>query len=91
LSITDSGAVSRALRGSGEWQPVETDAGALAPGMRDGGWARGFTAFASEIVTALQEGRTEVEGAASFEDGYQTQLVLNAARRSDETGCRVDL
>lgn len=91
LMITDSGEVSRSARGSGAWQPVSTDAGELAPGMRDSGWARGFTVFAREIITALQEGRTMIDGAATFEDGYRTQLVLDAARRAYETGCRVDL
>ncbi|MEO6392369.1 MAG: Gfo/Idh/MocA family oxidoreductase [Pyrinomonadaceae bacterium] len=91
LLITERGEVSRARLGRGNWEPVETDPGALAPGLRDGGWSRGFTAFAREIITALQEGRTEVEGAATFEDGYQTQLVLDAAVRANETGCRVDL
>lgn len=91
LLITERGDVSRARLGDGQWQPVETDPGTLAAGMRDGGWSRGFTAFAREIVTTLQEGRTEVEGAATFEDGYQTQLVLDAAVRANETGCRVDL
>lgn len=91
LLISERGDVFRSPRGSGEWQKVDTDAGEVAPGMRDGGWARGFTTFAREIVAALQEGRTEIESAASFEDGYQTQLVLDAARRSNETGCRVDL
>ncbi|MGH9944701.1 MAG: hypothetical protein ACRD9R_20325 [Pyrinomonadaceae bacterium] len=28
-----------------------------------------------------------VEGAANFDDGHQTQLVLDAARRSRESGC----
>jgi len=55
--------------------------------MRDGGWARGFTAFSKQIVKALREGRTTVDGAATFEDGYRVQIVLDAARRSNENGC----
>jgi predicted dehydrogenase len=57
--------------------------------MKDGSWSRGFTAFAREIVKALQEDRKIVEGAATFEDGYQVQLVLDAARASNESGCFV--
>ncbi|MEK6334329.1 MAG: Gfo/Idh/MocA family oxidoreductase [Acidobacteriota bacterium] len=72
--------------GDGEWKRVETDPGDLAPGMRDNDWSRGFTNFSRRIVEALQAGRTSVEGAATFEDGYQTQLVLDAARRSQESG-----
>ncbi len=72
--------------GDGEWKRVETDPGELGSGMRDNDWARGFTAFSSKIVEALRAGRTTVKGAATFEDGYRTQLVLDAARRSFESG-----
>jgi predicted dehydrogenase len=74
--------------GAGEWKRVEVEHIETAPGMRDSGWSRGFTTFARKIVEALSEGRREVEGAATFEDGYRTQLVLDAARRSDKSGCR---
>jgi predicted dehydrogenase len=91
LMLEDSGGLSRAERGSGKWERVETDPGDLAPGLRDSGWARGFTAFAREIVAAMTEGRTQIDGAATFEDGYRTQLALDAARESHRTGCRVTL
>ena len=55
--------------------------------MRDGGWARGFTSFSRQIVEALREGRPTVEGAATLADGYRTQLVLDAARKANESGC----
>lgn len=83
----DSGELWQSKVGDGEWKRVEVDSGELAPGMSDGGWARGFTAFSLRIIEALQEGRTTVAGAATFEDGYRTQLVLDAARRSNESGC----
>ena len=54
--------------------------------MRHASWSRGFAAFACNIVEALREGQT-VEGAATFEDGYQVQLVLDAARASNSSGC----
>jgi len=85
--IEESGELWRSKVGAGEWKRVEVDRGELAPGMRDGGWARGFTAFSRRIVEALGAGQTTVEGAATFEDGYRTQLVLDAARRSHESGC----
>ena len=87
LRIEEGGELWQSKVGAGEWRRVETDQGELAPGMRDGGWARGFTAFSKEIVEALREGRTTVEGAATFADGYRTQLVLDAARRANESGC----
>jgi predicted dehydrogenase len=55
--------------------------------MREGSWSRGFTTFSRAIVAAMREGRKSVEGAATFEDGYRVQLVLDAARASNETGC----
>ena len=87
LMIEESGELWQSKVGEGEWKRFETDQGELALGMRDGGWARGFTAFSRLIVQALREGRTTVEGAATFEDGYRTQLVLDAARRAHESGC----
>jgi len=73
--------------GEGGWVIVDMDFGELAAGMIDSGWSRGFTAFAKKIVAALREGRTTVDGAATFADGYRTQMVLDAARRSNESGC----
>jgi predicted dehydrogenase len=87
LMIEEGGELSRSGIGDGQWRRVEVDRGDLAPGLRDGGWARGFTAFSKQIVDALREGRTTVAGAATFEDGYRTQLVIDAARRSHEAGC----
>jgi predicted dehydrogenase len=87
LRIEEGGELWLSKTGAGEWRRVETDPGELAPGMRDGGWARGFTAFSKRIVAALQEDRTAVVDAATFADGYRTQLVLDAARQANESGC----
>lgn len=86
LMIEEGGELWQAQTGAGEWARVETEPGPLAPGMRDGGWSRGFTLFSQAIIEALRNGRTTVEGAADFEDGYRTQLVLDAARQSNESG-----
>jgi predicted dehydrogenase len=87
LMIEESGELWQSKIGDGEWRRVETVRGELAPGMRDSGWARGLTAFSQRIVEALRAGRTTVAGAATFADGYRTQVVLDAARRSHESGC----
>lgn len=87
LRIEESGELWHSEIGAGEWKRIETERGELARGMRDGGWSRGFTIFARRIIEALREGRSTVEGAATFQDGYRTQLVLDAARKSNETGC----
>ena len=77
----------RASTGLGEWQAVEVGQGELANGMSDNEWSRGFTTFSKAIVKALLEGTKTVEGAASFSDGHKTQLVLDAAHASNESGC----
>jgi len=89
LRVDGNGYVWSAKTGDGDWTNVETDRGELAPGMDEGSWSRGFTAFSKQIVEALRAGQTTVEGAATFEDGYRTQLVLDAARQSHESGCWV--
>jgi predicted dehydrogenase len=89
LKIEGAGQLWHARVGAGEWREVETEAAPLAEGLRDSEWSRGFTVFAREIVAALAEGRTTVDGAATFDDGHRTQLVLDAARAAHESGCRV--
>jgi len=61
----------------------------MAQGMRASSWSRGFTAFAVAICEAMRAGKTTVKDAATFEDGYQVQLVLDAVRASNESGCWV--
>lgn len=87
LMVEETGELWRSPAGSGAWQPVNVERDPIAPGMRDGSWSRGFTAFALAIVTALRKGESTMTGAASFEDGYRVQLVLDAARASDKSGC----
>ncbi|HEX8719663.1 MAG TPA: Gfo/Idh/MocA family oxidoreductase [Pyrinomonadaceae bacterium] len=89
LRISGAGDLRRARVGDGAWQRVETETAPLAPGLHDNEWSRGFTVFAREIVAALRAGRAEVEGAATFDDGLHTQLVLDAARAAHASGCRV--
>jgi predicted dehydrogenase len=87
LMATESGELWHSAAGAGSWRAVEIDQDPIAPGMREGSWSRGFTAFSSAIVAALSAGKTTVEGAATFEDGYRIQLVLDAARVSNKTQC----
>lgn len=87
LMIEDNGDLWQANVGDGQWRRVEVGVGELAPGVGDSSWGRGFTIFSRKIIEALRAGETTVEGAATFEDGYRTQLVLDAARRSDESRC----
>jgi predicted dehydrogenase len=89
LRLDGVGRLWRARVGEGAWQGVEKGEAPLAEGLRDNEWSRGFTVFAHEIIDALREGRDTVEGAATFDDGHRTQLVLDAARAAHASGCRV--
>jgi predicted dehydrogenase len=87
LMVEETGELWHSPAGSGAWRPVPVDQDSMAAGMRSGSWSRGFTAFSGAIIDALHEGRTTVEGAATFADGYRVQLVLDAARASNQSGC----
>lgn len=87
LKVEEDGGLWQSPGGSSDWRPLDVTQDKVAPAMKDGSWSRGFTVFSREIVEALREGRTTVADAATFEDGYQVQLVLDAARRSNESGC----
>lgn len=70
-----------------EWIREEVARAPLAEGMRESEWSSGFTIFSQEIVTALREGRRTIEEAATFAEGHETQLVLDAAHSSHASGC----
>jgi len=77
--------------GSGAWRPVQINQDHMAKGMRESSWSRGFTALSCAIVEAMRTGKKTVKDAATFEDGYRVQLVLDAARESNTSGCWVKL
>lgn len=88
LMLRGADDLRRASVGDGRWTALEVEREELAEGMRDSEWSRGFTTLARLVVRALREREREaIADAATFEDGYRTQLVLDAARRSHEHGC----
>jgi predicted dehydrogenase len=89
LMVEETGELWRSPTGSGAWRPVQVDQDHTAKGMREGSWSRGFTAFSVAIVEAMRSGKTTVKDAATFEDGLKVQLVLDAIRASNESGCWV--
>ncbi len=91
LAVEENGDLSHSPAGSGIWKRVECEPDPIAPGMREGSWSSGFTAFSMAIVDALREGRTTVAGAATFEDGWRIQLTLDAARESNQNACWVKI
>jgi len=92
LMVEETGELWHSPVGSGSWRPVEVEQDAIASGMRDSSWSRGFTLLSSAIIKAMREDRPTVAGAASFEDGFRVQQVLDAARTSNDSGAwvRVD-
>ena len=91
LMVEETGELWRSPTGSGVWRPVQVDQDHMAQGMRESSWSRGFTAFAVAICDALRGGRRTVKDGATFEDGHRVQLVLDAIRASNESGCWVSL
>ncbi|HEY2961395.1 MAG TPA: Gfo/Idh/MocA family oxidoreductase [Pyrinomonadaceae bacterium] len=91
LMVEETGELWLSPTGSGTWRPVQVDQDHMAQGMRESSWSRGFTAFACRIVDAMRSNRKTVDDAASFEDGYRVQLVLDALRESNERSCWVDV
>ena len=89
LRLEGAGRLSLARVGEGAWAAVGTEEAPLAEGLRDNEWSRGFTVFARAIIDALREGRADIDGAATFDDGHRIQLVLDAARAAHASGCRV--
>ena len=89
LMVEETGELWISPIGSGAWRPVQVEQDHMARGMREGSWSRGFAAFAVAIVEAMRAGRTTVKDAATFEDGYRVQLVLDALRESNEGSCWV--
>ena len=91
LMVEETGELWRSPTGSGVWRPVQVDQDHMAQGMRESSWSRGFTAFAVAICDAMRFGKNTVKDAATFEDGHRVQLVLDAIRESNESGCWVTI
>ena len=74
-----------------DWREIDVNLGKTVEAVPDTGFSRGFMNLAPKIVEAIQMGETRIEHAATFEDGYKIQRVLDAARKSNETGAVVRL
>ena len=87
LMVEETGELWHSPAGSGAWRPVQVHQDRTSPGMRPASWSRGFATFSGAIVEAIRARKTTLENAATFEDGYKVQLVLDAARASNSNGC----
>ena len=86
MRVDQFGELYIAKSGDRDWQQIEVNLGRPIKGVGDSGFPRGFLKFAPEIIKAIQDGKTVVENAATFEDGVKVQRVLDAARESNVTG-----
>lgn len=58
-------------------------------GIPDTDWARSFLRMARLLARAIDSEEATLTGAADFEDGHRTQVVLDAVRRSSAEGSRM--
>jgi predicted dehydrogenase len=91
MRVEDRGEIFLAKQGDTDWTEVAVKLTKMADGMPDTGFPIGFMHFAPKIVEAIAAGSTEIEDAATFDDGHQVQRVLDAARESDAEGLVVNL
>lgn len=91
MRIDHRGELYIAKTGDNNWREIEVDLGTPIPGGADTGFSRGFNEFAPKIVEAIRSGELQIEHAANFEDGLKVQRVLDAARESNASGCRVEI
>lgn len=91
IRIEHRGELFITKNGENDWTEIETDLGTNIDGVGDSGFARGFTAFAPKIVEAILNEKTEIEFAATFEDGLKVQKIIDAAHESNEKGCLVKI
>ena len=86
MRVDHFGEIYIARAGEADWTETQVDLGTPIAGVPDTGFSRGFMAIAPVLVDAIRNGRSEIEHAATFEDGVRVQKVLDAARESDATG-----
>jgi len=91
IRVEHDGSSFIARRGDEDWTRIEADLGPAIPGVLDTGFARAFWFFAPAIVTAIANGETKIENAATFADGLAVQKILDAARDSDKNGATIAL
>lgn len=78
--------------GEPEVVPVEALPTNEEMGMPEvGTFSRCMPSYLRDLVNATAEGATELPGAATFDDAVHVMEVIAAARRSSESGCRMDV
>jgi predicted dehydrogenase len=91
IRVDERGELYVAMRGETDWAPVDVDLGTPIPGVPDTGFSRAFNFFAPIIIDATTSGMASITNAATFNDGLRVQRVLDAAVKSNRSGCAVEL
>lgn len=91
IRIDHRGELFIAKNAENEWKVVDVDLGSAVAGAADTGFSRAFRVLAPQIINAIRSGQTNIDQAATFEDGLRVQRVLDAARESNTTGQLVKL
>lgn len=91
LKVLYLGEIFLTKKGESNWTQIEIAEDKSIDGIFNSGFPAGFVAFAPKIVDAILHGKTEIEGAATFEDGLKVQRILDAARESNEKGLVVKI
>ena len=89
LKVLYLGEIFSTKKGETNWTQMDFEFEKSIDGIFNSGFPGGFVAFAPKIIEAIQTGKTEIEQAATFDDGLKVQKILDAARLSDEKGCRI--
>lgn len=85
LKLDDRGPLLARAHGTEGWSEVVCDDVPAVPAgtnVPDTPWARAFLLYAAAIRDTLRAGQVTLPGAATFEDGWRNQQVLDAARES---------
>jgi len=91
LRVGYLGDIEIAKKGENNWTKFEAETAKAPKGIFDSGFPRGFMAFAPKIIEAIQTGKTEIEHAATFEDGLKVQKVIDAAHESNAKKCVIKI
>ncbi|MDQ3179197.1 MAG: Gfo/Idh/MocA family oxidoreductase [Acidobacteriota bacterium] len=91
IRIDYLGEIFLAKAGETDWRKIETEIGKPPSEIFDSGFPSGFMSFAPKVVEAILNEKTEIEHAATFEDGLRVQKILDAAHESNESGCLVKI
>lgn len=91
MRVDHRGELYVAKTGETDWRSIDVGLGEPVESVADTGFSRGFMDFAPKIIEAIREGKTQIRHAATFEDGLTVQIVLDAARESNKSGCVVKI